>query len=45
MRIFESNPLVRKMFKYGLLDNDKDNKLGYVLALTIEKLFEIKLKP
>ena len=43
-RIFEGNALMRKMFKYGLLDAEKENKLDYVLALTIEKLLERRLQ-
>ena len=43
-RVFEGNALMKKMFKYGLLDAEKENKLDYVLALTIEKLLERRLQ-
>lgn len=43
-RIFEGQALMRKMFKYGLLDKEKENGLDYVLALTIEKLLERRLQ-
>ena len=42
-RIFEGNALLRKMFKYGLLDKEKENGLDYVLALTLHKLLERRL--
>ena len=42
-RIFEGNALLRKMFKYGLLDKEKENGLDYVLALTLHKLHERRL--
>lgn len=31
------------MFKYGLLDKEKENGLDYVLALTLHKLLERRL--
>ena len=43
-RIFEGNALLRKMFKYGLLDKEKENGLDYVLALTLHKLLERRLQ-
>ena len=42
-RIFEGNALLRKMFKFGLLDAEKENGLDYVLSLTIHKLLERRL--
>lgn len=42
-RIFEGNALLRKMFKFGLLDKEKENGLDYVLALTLHKLLERRL--
>ena len=42
-RIFEGNALLRKMFKFGLLDREKENGLDYVLALTLHKLLERRL--
>ncbi len=43
-RIFEGNALLRKMFKFGLLDQEKENGLDYVLSLTIHKLLERRLQ-
>lgn len=43
-RIFEGNALLRKMFKYGLLDREKENGLDYVLSLTLHKLLERRLQ-
>ena len=43
-RIFEGNSLLKKMFKYGLLDQDKENGLDYVLSLTIQKFLERRLQ-
>lgn len=42
-RIFEGNALLRKMFKYGLLDKDNENGLDYVLSLTLHKILERRL--
>ena len=42
-RIFEGDALMRKMFKYGLLDRDNENGLDYVLSLTLHKLLERRL--
>ena len=42
-RVFEGNALLRKMFKFGLLDQEKENGLDYVLSLTIHKLLERRL--
>ena len=43
-RIFEGNALLRKMFKFGLLDPERENGLDYVLSLTIHKLLERRLQ-
>ncbi len=43
-RIFEGNALLAKMFKFGLLDSEKENGLDYVLSLTIQKLLERRLQ-
>ena len=43
-RQFEGQALLRKMFKYGLLNKDTENGLDYVLALNIKKLLERRLQ-
>ncbi|KAI5410043.1 40S ribosomal protein S9-2 [Lathyrus oleraceus] len=42
-RIFEGEALLRRMFRYGLLD-ETHNKLDYVLALTVENFLERRLQ-
>ncbi|KAF6154660.1 hypothetical protein GIB67_000544, partial [Kingdonia uniflora] len=42
-RIFEGDALLRRMNKYGLLD-ESQNKLDYVLALTVENFLERRLQ-
>lgn len=42
-RIFEGEALLRRMFKYGLLE-EAQNKLDYVLALTVENFLERRLQ-
>lgn len=42
-RIFEGEALLRRMHRYGLLD-DEQNKLDYVLALTVENFLERRLQ-
>ncbi|RAL37637.1 unnamed protein product [Cuscuta campestris] len=42
-RIFEGDALLRKMNRYGLLD-ETQNKLDYVLALTVENFLERRLQ-
>lgn len=42
-RIFEGEALLRRMFRYGLLD-ETQNKLDYVLALTVENFLERRLQ-
>ncbi|ESW26234.1 hypothetical protein PHAVU_003G102200 [Phaseolus vulgaris] len=41
-RIFEGEALLRRMFCYNLLD-EIQNKLDYVLALTVENFLECRL--
>ena len=43
-RIFEGEALLRRMFKYGLLDRETENELDYVLSLTLHKLLERRLQ-
>ncbi|KAG5629575.1 hypothetical protein H5410_001292 [Solanum commersonii] len=43
-RIFEGEALLRKMNIYGLLD-ESQNKLDYVLALTMENFLSVVSKP
>merc|ERR1712130_343146 len=42
-RIFEGEALLRRMYKYGLLD-ESQNKLDYVLALTPQDFLERRLE-
>ncbi|KAL5706917.1 40S ribosomal protein S9-2 [Ranunculus cassubicifolius] len=42
-RIFEGKALLRRMNRYGLLD-ESQNKLDYVLALTVENFLERRLQ-
>lgn len=42
-RIFEGEALLHMMFKYGLLEENQ-NKLNYVLALTVENFLERRLQ-
>ncbi|KAH7845230.1 hypothetical protein Vadar_018366 [Vaccinium darrowii] len=42
-RIFEGEALLRRMYRYGLLDENQ-NKLDYVLALTVENFLERRLQ-
>jgi len=42
-RIFEGEALLRRMNRYGLLDEGQ-NKLDYVLALTVENFLERRLQ-
>merc|ERR1712071_639165 len=42
-RVFEGEALLRRMYKYGLLD-DNQNKLDYVLALTPQDFLERRLQ-
>ncbi|GAB2240545.1 hypothetical protein Droror1_Dr00021063 [Drosera rotundifolia] len=42
-RIFEGEALLRRMFRYGLLD-ESQNKLDYVLSLTAENFLECRLQ-
>ncbi|KAL5577064.1 hypothetical protein UlMin_018763 [Ulmus minor] len=42
-RIFEGKALLRRMNRYGLLD-ESQNKLDYALALTVENFLERRLQ-
>ncbi|XP_031281053.1 40S ribosomal protein S9-2-like [Pistacia vera] len=42
-RLFEGQALLRRMNRYGLLD-ESQNKLDYVLALTVENFLERRLQ-
>lgn len=42
-RIFEGEALLRRMFRYGLLEEGQ-SKLDYVLALTVENFLERRLQ-
>jgi len=41
-RIFEGSALMKRMYKYGLL-NENENKLDYVLGLTIHRFMDRRL--
>ena len=43
-RIFEGNALLKRTFKYGLLNKEKENGLDYVLAVTSHKMLERRLQ-
>ncbi len=43
-RVFEGNALLNRMFKYGLLNKEKENGLDYVLAVTLHKMLERRLQ-
>merc|ERR1712137_275751 len=42
-RLFEGAALMRRMFRYGLL-SEQENKLDYILGLTINKLMDRRLQ-
>merc|ERR1712134_127107 len=42
-RIFDANALMRRMYKYGFLD-ESQTKLDYVLALTAQDVLERRLQ-
>merc|ERR1711988_1001653 len=42
-RIFEGQALMRRMIRYGILDEDKQ-RLDYVLSLTLENFMERRLQ-
>jgi small subunit ribosomal protein S9e len=42
-RLFEGEALLRRMYKYGLLE-ESQNKLDYVLALTPQDFLERRLQ-
>merc|ERR1711990_1371131 len=39
-RIFEGRALMKRMFKFGLLNRDTENGLDYVLGMTVQKFLE-----
>ena len=43
-RVFEGNALLKRMFKYALLNKEKENGLDYVLAVTLHKMLERRLQ-
>jgi len=43
-RIFEGEALLRRLFKFGLLNPETENGLDYVLSLTINKLLDRRLQ-
>ena len=43
-RIFEGQALMKRVFKYGLLNKEKENALDYVLAITLYKMLERRLQ-
>merc|ERR1711974_127415 len=43
-RIFEGGALMRRLHRYGVLDEDR-NKLDYVLALKVNDFLERRLSP
>ena len=42
-RIFEGSALMKRMYKYGLL-NESENKLYYVLGLTVHRFMDRRLQ-
>jgi small subunit ribosomal protein S9e len=42
-RIFEGSALMKRMYKYGLL-NESENKLDYVLGLTVHRFMDRRLQ-
>ena len=42
-RIFEGSALMKRMYKYGLL-NENENKLDYILGLTIHRFMDRRLQ-
>ena len=43
-RLFEGRALLRRMYKYGLLDPKTENQLDFCLSLTLEKFLERRLQ-
>ena len=41
-RLFEWQALMKRMFKYGLL-NESENKLDYILGLTVHRFMDRRL--
>ena len=44
MLCVQGNSLLRRMYRYGLLDQEKQNKLDYILALTPADFLERRLQ-
>ena len=42
-RIFEGQALMKRMYKYGLL-NENENKLDYILGLTLHRFMDRRLQ-
>lgn len=42
-RLFEGSALMKRMYKYGLL-NENENKLDYILGLTIHRFMDRRLQ-
>ena len=42
-RIFEGSALMKRMYRYGLL-NESENKLDYVLGLTVHRFMDRRLQ-
>ena len=42
-RLFEGSALMKRMYKYGLL-NENENKLDYVLGLTVHRFVDRRLQ-
>lgn len=42
-RIFEGSALMKRMYKYGLL-NENENKLDYILGLTLHRFMDRRLQ-
>eukprot|EP00918_Siedleckia_nematoides_P051004 GHVU01111655.1.p1 GENE.GHVU01111655.1~~GHVU01111655.1.p1 ORF type:complete len:190 (-),score=15.28 GHVU01111655.1:239-808(-) len=43
-RVFQGAALLRRMFRLGLLDQEQENKLDYVLGVTVERLLQRRLQ-
>lgn len=43
-REFEGKALMKRMFKFGLLNRDTENGLDYILGLTIDKFLDRRLQ-
>merc|ERR1712232_658796 len=43
-RVFEGGALLRKMFKFGLLDSQTENGLDYILSLDVKRFLDRRLQ-